>query len=385
MAQIRRFAVSVLLALALTAGALVSPASGSARAGSADLATTSPSNIPPGAFTGVTPFRALDTRDAGKGPCVSGLRGRTLKLTGLGGVPDDAAAVALNVTVTAPTADGFLTVYPAGQTLPTASNLNYLAGQTVPNMVTVALGTNGSITLYTLTGCPHVIVDIAGWYKAGAPVGDGGFTGVTPFRALDTRDVGKGPCVSGAGGRTLKLTGLGGVPDGAAAVALNVTVTAPSGPGFLTVYPAGATLPTASNLNYVAGQTVPNMVTVALGTNGSITLYAQNGCPHVIVDIAGWYTAAPADPGGFTGITPARVPRHPRVLVRPRRRAHPANLRRIRWPDDPDRLRLRAVVERLPPGEARVGRAQRHRHRTERRRLPHRLPRRTASCRRRRT
>lgn len=45
--------------------------------------------------------------------------------------------MALNVTITGPTAAGDLTVYPGAQPLPLASNLNYVAGQTLPNVVLV--------------------------------------------------------------------------------------------------------------------------------------------------------------------------------------------------------------------------------------------------------
>ena len=41
----------------------------------------------------------------------------------------------LNVTVVDPTETGFLTVYPMGEPLPTASNLNFTPCRTVPNHV----------------------------------------------------------------------------------------------------------------------------------------------------------------------------------------------------------------------------------------------------------
>ena len=74
-------------------------------------------------------------------------------------------------------------------------------------------------------------------------------------------------------------------------MALNVTVVNPSGDGYFTVWPAGDAQPFASNLNFVTGQTVPNMVTAKLGTGGAIRLFANNGCPHVVVDVAGYYTS----------------------------------------------------------------------------------------------
>ena len=89
----------------------------------------------------------------------------------------------------------------------------------------------------------------------------------------------------------LRVTGQGGVPkSGVTAVAVNVTVTDPTAVSFLTVYPSGGSRPLASNLNYVAGQTVPNLVIVKVGADGFITLYNHSGAVHVIVDVAGWFS-----------------------------------------------------------------------------------------------
>jgi hypothetical protein len=74
-----------------------------------------------------------------------------------------------------------------------------------------------------------------------------------------------------------------------AAVVVNVTVTNPTAPSFLTVWPDGSTKPLASDLNYVAGLTVPNLVVVKLGANGAIDLYNASGMTDVIVDVVGWY------------------------------------------------------------------------------------------------
>jgi hypothetical protein len=62
-----------------------------------------------------------------------------LTIRGFAGVRADATAVFANTTVTGPTADGFVTVYPNGTTAPTTSNLNFVAGETIPNLVAVGL------------------------------------------------------------------------------------------------------------------------------------------------------------------------------------------------------------------------------------------------------
>ena len=49
----------------------------------------------------------------------------------------------LNVTAVSPTASGFLTVFPAGITMPTVSNLNFTPGASAANLVTVPLSSYG--------------------------------------------------------------------------------------------------------------------------------------------------------------------------------------------------------------------------------------------------
>ncbi|MGH7697860.1 MAG: hypothetical protein ACRENV_04185, partial [Candidatus Dormibacteria bacterium] len=75
------------------------------------------------------------------------------------------------------------------------------------------------------------------------------------------------------------------------AVLLNLTVTNTSLPSYLTVYPEGATKPTASNLNWMGGQTVPNRVVVPVNSsNGQITIYNANGQADVVVDVDGYFS-----------------------------------------------------------------------------------------------
>jgi uncharacterized protein YkwD len=114
------------------------------------------------------------------------------------------------------------------------------------------------------------------------------FHPVTPARILDTRNSGV-PVGQGAT-LALQVAGQGGVPaTGASAVVVNVTVTGPTAPSFLTVYPYGEALPLAANLNFVANQTVPNLVTAKLGTGGKLSIYNAFGSTHVVADVAGWF------------------------------------------------------------------------------------------------
>ena len=258
------------------------------------------------------PSRILDTRFGmgGTGPLGSAAT-MNLQVTGAGGIPAaGVSAVVLNVTVTQPTAPSFLTAWPAGAPFPLAANLNFVAGQTVPNLVTVKVGAGGQVSLYNAAGATDIVVDVAGWYgEAGATAGSR-FTSVVPSRVLDTRfGVGAPFALGAADSVDLQVTGMGGVPAaGVSAVILNVTVTQPTAPSFLTAWPTGSPFPLAANLNYVAGQTVPNLVVVKVGDGGKVSLYNAAGSTHVVADVAGWF-GEDGVPGaaGYTSVVPSRI------------------------------------------------------------------------------
>lgn len=122
---------------------------------------------------------------------------------------------------------------------------------------------------------------------------DGGFVSLAPARLLDTR-IGNGApvgAVAPGGVLALQVTGRGGVPtSGVSAVVLNVTVAGSSGSGWVTAYADGAAHPTASNLNFVPGQIVPNLVVVPVGANGQVDLYnGSSGSTQLVADVAGYY------------------------------------------------------------------------------------------------
>lgn len=265
-------------------------------------------------FNPLPPARILDTREGNGAPLgkVGSAGVVDLQVTGRGGVPaSGVSAVTINVTVTEPTALGFITAWPAGEPQPLASNLNFVAGQTVPNLVVVKVGAGGKVRLYNSSGTTHLIADVAGWYGAsGAPEG-ARYHPVAPSRLLDTR-TGLGGLLArlGTGGvLSLQVSGRAGVPAaGVGAVALNVTVTEPLAGGFLTTWPAGATLPLASSLNFIASQTVANLVVVKVGDDGRVGIYNGGGGAHVVADIAGWFGPDGADSGArYHPLSPARV------------------------------------------------------------------------------
>jgi len=249
-----------------------------------------------GQFVTLAPSRITDTR-ALSGKPNAGLTlaaGTTLpvQVTGVGGVPaTGVSAVVVNVTAADQTANGVFTVFPTGTARPLASNLNWTPGMPVPNRVVVPIGTGGQVSIYNPLGSADAIVDVNGYFTDSTAAG-AGFFSLFPSRIVDTRNgTGTPMAPVGAGAHiTVTVAGHGGVPStGATAVIINVTVANPTAASDLVVTPSGVTSAT-SDLNYVAGQTVPNLVIVKLSTLGQIDIFNAFGTTNVIVDVVGYYT-----------------------------------------------------------------------------------------------
>jgi hypothetical protein len=263
-----------------------------------------PGGDPPGGsssdhgYVGVVPLRLWDSR-AGAKPLAGSVR--EVLVWGQGGVPPDATAVVLNVTVDRPDGSGFVTVFPCGGSLPLASNVNFVANQTVANAVTVTVSSVGTVCVYTSTAT-HLIVDVSGAYSPSQGTGRL-VSGIVPSRLWDSR-AGAKPSADSV--RELVVLGQGSVPLDATSVALNVTVDRPEGSGFVTVFPCGGALPLASNVNYVADQTVANSVTVAVGIIGRVCVYTS-AAAHLIVDVNGAYSATAGSGLLVQGLAPSRL------------------------------------------------------------------------------
>ncbi len=107
----------------------------------------------------------------------------------------------------------------------------------------------------------------------------------------------------------VQVAGVGEVPAGASAVALNVTATGSVAPGFVTVWAAGSDRPLASSLNLTAAnQTRPNMVIVPVGAGGKVSLFSQSGT-QLVADVIGYFSAtrASVSAGRLVPLPPARV------------------------------------------------------------------------------
>lgn len=272
--------------------------------------------LPATTFTSMSPRRILDTRPSSLvgylGPKPG--RGSTLgvDVAGFNGVPADAAAVALNVTMTETTDGGYVQVIPTGRAeLGSSSSVNAdRAGQTIANTIIVPLGAGGALTFFSEAGT-HLIADVVGYFSPASTVATAGrFVASTATRILDTRN-GSKP----APGGVLHVDSSAApspVPKGqASAVVVSLTATETTAPGFFQLAPGGGLAPgAASALNSDrAGQTIANLAIVPLADDGTFDLYTQSGS-HVIIDVLGWFTndsAVASTAGRFVPVSPERV------------------------------------------------------------------------------
>jgi hypothetical protein len=264
---------------------------------------------PTGQFVAMTPARILDSRD-GTGAVIHRKLGENetirVPVAGRGGVPKDGVlGVVANITAVDAAAPTFFTVWPAAKPRPEASTLNPKVGAVAANCALMALGEDGAIEVFNRFGDAHVIVDVFGYLTQ---AGGSRLSALQPARLLDTRE-GLGGVEGPVGRRRridLAVAGRGGVPSsGATAVVLNVTVTQPTSPGYVVTGASGRPLPKTSNVNFMPGDTVPNLVVCEVGADGRVSLKAQCDETHLVVDVFGWLGSDGS--GMIRSVTPHRV------------------------------------------------------------------------------
>lgn len=304
----RRFRLIRACGLALLALALLVPAL-PAQAAATKVGTYLPLT---------TPSRLLDTRTGNGAPKQQLGSGKTLtlKVAGRGTVPTSGvSAVVINVTVTNATAtNGYLSVYPAGTSRPSASSINFAKGRTTANSATVKLGTGGSVAIYnSFGGSSDVVVDVSGYYTSSASASKGaGLQTVDPARLFDTRSDPQGPLASGEY-LTYPVDYGATVNKTTKAVALNITAVGASRNGYLTAWNGDeAKVPGASTLNYEKTTAVANLAIVPTRVVKGLPEFGiangGSGPVDVIADVVGLYTDDSNGAGlRFTPITPTRI------------------------------------------------------------------------------
>lgn len=273
-------------------------------------------------FVSTGPTRILDTRTGLGAPKAQVATGGVvhLKVNGAGPVTN-ATSVLLNVTVTRSTAGGYVTAYPGGSSRPTSSILNYAKGQTVANLVTLPIGPDGTVSLFHSGGSADLVADVEGYttLTPGTDQGDVLVDEDDEWKLLDTRgDKAWGLPALGkvAAHSSVTFTALPGIglrdsgQYGATSVVLDVAETGATASSYVTAYRPGDAVPTASNLNFGAGETRAAMVVVPVDAQGRVSLYNNAGAVHLIASVEGFYT--PFGPQA----QPVNKPLHPITPVR---------------------------------------------------------------------
>lgn len=234
----------------------------------------------------ITPARILDSRTGLVARSALRTAGPlTLPVLGRGGVPRSGVdSVLVNLTPVAPPGPGYLTAWASGRRRPGTSSLNWLGGDFLPNLVVCQVGDDGAIALQPFVNDADVIADVMGYFSSS---NEGSrLSPIVGTRVLDTRD-GTGAPVRRIGpGQSVvvRVAGVGSVPSGATAAAINIIGVGPTANTFLTVWPDGEGRPETSVVNLHAGQVISNMTVAKLGANGRVRVYNAHGDVDVVID-----------------------------------------------------------------------------------------------------
>lgn len=254
-----------------------------------------------------TTGRILDTKNniGGYSTPMPAKTWRTVKVTGLAGVPDDGTvgAVSMVATVADITTAGQLFGRPDADTKYTLMGIYGGEQQQNTSFSSVlAVGADGTIQVYAETSA-RLILDVQGYYTANTDgTAPGGFVPLNGKRVADTRSGTGVPQAQLTTGKSavLQVTGTAGVPAGASAVIVNlVAMNATSNVGFLTPYPTGAARP-ANSFNYAGGTTTTMQAQVKLSADGKITIYNANSTMDLAIDVQGYFTATGSSGAVFT-------------------------------------------------------------------------------------
>lgn len=113
---------------------------------------------------------------------------------------------------------------------------------------------------------------------------------VAPCRVFDSRV--SPPALSDGVSRAVTVAGNCGIPSTASSIMANITVTSPTGQGFLAVWASYEPSPATSNINFTVDRTMANNSVLGLDDMGQILVrstVAGNGSVEVIVDVTGYF------------------------------------------------------------------------------------------------
>ncbi len=234
-------------------------------------------------FTPLQPTRLLDTRNTATKPGAG-----SVQTIDVSGVAAGSSAVLVNLTSVQSDSNGYLTAYPCDAARPNTSNLNTVTDTRRANLASVKVSAAGTICVFS-SDPTHMAIDIVGAFPTSSA-----YTPIVPERLVDTRPGVQQTGYTGAkpiAGQIIEVDVRGpgtDVPDDAGTVVLNVTGVTPEGaPGYLTVFPCGEAVPTASNLNLLDLNTAAASV-AKVGDNDRVCVYTFQPA-HVLVDIVGFF------------------------------------------------------------------------------------------------
>lgn len=247
-------------------------------------------------YVPLAPARLVDTRlGLGVGSALSAGSPVAFQVAGTGGVPTGALAVTGNVTVAAASARGYVALTTTTTNTPSTSTVNFPVGDIRANNVTLRLAGNGTLAAVFVAGAAgstaQLVVDVTGYYVAGAT--GAMYVPLTPTRIVDTRrGLGLPWALASNSPGTFGVAGQGGVPSDASAVTGNITMTAQTSGGYISITPSPTTQPPVSNVNAPVGDTRANGVAAQVGSGGSLAaIYraAATGQSALVVDVTGYF------------------------------------------------------------------------------------------------
>ncbi len=257
-------------------------------------------DVPTVGFTPIDPVRILDTRDGSdRGTPEGRFPGDCSVAVDLpaAAVPAGADAVALNVTTVGAVARGFVTVFPCGAERPWASNVNPRPGEPTPSFVVMPVDATRRACVYASIPT-HVVIDVVGWFGTG---GDP-YHPVPSTRLRDTRVT--GDRLEPGQVRRIAVAGVGDVPLGASATAVNLTIVDADLAGYAVAYPCNG-VPGTSTVNVVPLEARTNQTYVGLAPSGELCVRTSVAA-ELVIDLVGWF--GPDEAGGAGLRLSPRVP-----------------------------------------------------------------------------
>jgi hypothetical protein len=215
-------------------------------------------------------------------------------------------AVIVNLTGTEAARTTYVQASPAGSVGAGAtSSLNLVPGQNKANLAMVPLNGAGVAHFFNLYGPMQLIADVVGYYQQANDDSRAGRVVPlsAPFRAIETRAAGGGDGVKlgpsqqdtwDFGPFVSSLRDANGGVGNVSGLVMNLTATELAFPystanhlDYMTLFPNDAPgIPFASNLNFGAGDNMPNLVVVPLSADGKIGVYNFNGFTHYLADVS---------------------------------------------------------------------------------------------------